>query len=251
MDANDTDNMVDSIIDTCSITITTNSTATDDVATSLIRFSSQIIPPIHLQKDVTATASPFQRTTHPHGNGISVSTDNSSANKATRQGRQRRRHNCTCSALINISSPLPSRRRASARAAQHHHRPFDKESRPPQEREIKVIEQKEQAPRRATRDDLLYEKIKNLLRVDKVTKSFLVEQLRLLQQPVTGKKDELATRLLACIESQTLTSDGGPPQQPLAFAFINNDSTRLDDAGSDDADDADDADGDNGDNHPL
>lgn len=102
-----------------------------------------------------------------------------------------------------------------------------------QEREVKVSKQKDQAPLRITGHDLLYEKEKGILQVDRVTKNVLVEQLRLRNQALTGTKDILATRLLAFEASQSEIGNICPPQQPLAITSIKNDSIRLDDAGSD------------------
>lgn len=93
-----------------------------------------------------------------------------------------------------------------------------------QERGVKVSEQ-------------TTKKVKNILKVDKVTRNILVEQLWLRNHATMGTKETFAIRLLAFVASESgICIVCTPLQQPWAFTNINIDSTRLNDAGSDDDD---------------
>jgi hypothetical protein len=109
-----------------------------------------------------------------------------------------------------------------------------------QVRELWVSEQKERPTAlRSKKHVLLFDEIKEILKVDILTKAVLVEHLRLHNQAVWGNKDVLAKRLLAF--KRTLAEivpvpSVAPPQlpAPLAVDFITFESNELDYAGSDD-----------------
>jgi hypothetical protein len=104
-----------------------------------------------------------------------------------------------------------------------------------QQRELWVSERKERATAmQGTDHDLLYERVKTVLKLDKVTKKVLVEHLRLRNQAVWGKKDVLASRLLEFVTSQSENQEAVPSQHPLACTFATHQSTELDYIGSDD-----------------
>jgi hypothetical protein len=84
-----------------------------------------------------------------------------------------------------------------------------------------------------TEHDSLYERVKTVLDLNKVTIIVLVEHLCLKNQAIWGKKDILASRLLAFVTSQSKNQEALPSQQTLAYAFITNESTELDYVGSD------------------
>jgi hypothetical protein len=69
----------------------------------------------------------------------------------------------------------------------------------------------------------LYEEVKKVLGVDKLTKPLLIEQLRFRNERVSGNKDVLARRLLS-FENDPANTAAGPPQWPLAISFITDDS---------------------------
>jgi hypothetical protein len=92
-----------------------------------------------------------------------------------------------------------------------------------QEREIWVSEQRERTPRSTEHDDL-YERVKRILKIDKLTKAVLIGQLRLRSQSASGNKDVLAKRLLQFENNLTDIQAADPPQLPLASTFISNDA---------------------------
>ena len=106
-----------------------------------------------------------------------------------------------------------------------------------QEREVLVSEQKAKLPvvPRSTEHDALYEQLRNFLGVDRLTKAVLVSQLRLRNQPISGNKDVLATRLLSFENNRSENSEAGPVERPLARAFISADAD-LDNDDSDEED---------------
>ena len=112
-----------------------------------------------------------------------------------------------------------------------------------QEREVLVSEQKAKPPvvPRSTEHDELYEQLKNLLGVDRITKAVLILKLRLRNQPISGNKDVLATRLLSFENNRSENNrsenpDAGPPvERPLARAFVSADA-ELDNDDSDEED---------------
>jgi hypothetical protein len=72
-----------------------------------------------------------------------------------------------------------------------------------QERELRVSEKKERArAMQGTEHNSLYERVKTVLNIDKVTIKVLVKHLRLRNQAIWGKKDVLANRLLAFVTSR-------------------------------------------------
>jgi hypothetical protein len=105
-----------------------------------------------------------------------------------------------------------------------------------QERKVWVSATRAQSERtpRSTEYAELYEQVKNILEVDKLTKALLVDQLRLRNQPIAGNKDVLARRLLLFVNDQSANAAAGPPQLPLASTFISNDEEL---AHGDDSDD--------------
>jgi len=68
--------------------------------------------------------------------------------------------------------------------------------------------------------DSLYEQVKQILKVDKLTKAVLTEQLQLRNQPITGNKDVLARRLLLFESNLSENAAAVPHQLPLASTFI-------------------------------
>ena len=94
---------------------------------------------------------------------------------------------------------------------------------------------------RITEHDELYEQLKNLLGVDRITKAVLILKLRLRNQPISGNKDVLATRLLSFENNRSENNrsenpDAGPPvERPLARAFVSADA-ELDNDDSDEED---------------
>ena len=105
-----------------------------------------------------------------------------------------------------------------------------------QERELWVSATREQSERtpRSTEHDELYEQVKQILEIDKLTKAVLIEQLRLRNQYILGNKDVLAKRCLIFENNLSEIPAAVPPQLPLASTFISDDAQlAYDDSDSD------------------